>query len=118
LPRHSELAPLLAKELEHSSVTSGLRRLCAVEPAADHLCACYVARAFQGLGVTFEPGEFISSDRLRACVVEQHRRVVDPYLALLEADRVLVCDGEGWRRHRGPAATRPELLWRSIYARL
>jgi acyl transferase domain-containing protein len=116
LPALDEMAPLLERAMKRGHLGGSLRRMVEAEPDTDRLCVHYVVRAFEDLGVSLEVGARISVESVRARVAEAHQRVVERYLALLEAHGILVREGRDWRVREAPERVELEAFFRKVFA--
>jgi acyl transferase domain-containing protein/NADPH:quinone reductase-like Zn-dependent oxidoreductase len=86
----------------------------------DALSAIYVAAAFRGLGLRFEPGErWTRRAIIDGCgVLPHYERLLDRLLAMLADEGVLARNGtSGWEVRRAPQLADPEAQWDDLLAR-
>lgn len=84
----------------------------AVGPGLDTLCAAYIARALEHLGMAFEPDQRVTTDALLQTlgIESRHRRLMDRYLSILDEEDILTRSGDAWTVRRRPDLPDPASL--------
>lgn len=118
LPDLAALTPSLVAEADRLVARGWLGRLHELDGEIDALCASYVLRAFEALGLRFETGATLTRDALRERVAPQHARVVELYARMLERQGVLAATQGGWRVRAAPAPVDPDELWRALFRKV
>jgi NADPH:quinone reductase-like Zn-dependent oxidoreductase/acyl carrier protein/SAM-dependent methyltransferase len=90
-----------------------------VEPAFDRLCTQYITEAFEKLGLNFIKGSIFSSVGLaeRLGVSDEHHKVFERFLNILEEDGILKKGKESWLVLNQPAKEDHNILWNEILKR-
>jgi NADPH:quinone reductase-like Zn-dependent oxidoreductase/SAM-dependent methyltransferase/acyl carrier protein len=111
LPALESVAANVIAELDRSDLLGHKSRFADLATSINRLCGAYVAGALDQLGARFETGQRFHGDALAVeiGIVEQHRRLVSRYLAMLAEDGVLRPIGDPGGRngevsHEGAAA--------------
>jgi acyl transferase domain-containing protein/NADPH:quinone reductase-like Zn-dependent oxidoreductase/SAM-dependent methyltransferase/acyl carrier protein len=91
VPPFEQIAAAVMAEIERYDLVGHKSRFEGLATAINRLCGAYVAGALGKLGASWQIGQQFCDDQLadRLGIVEQHRRLLARYLAMLAEDGVL-----------------------------